>query len=346
MNKVSIIVPIYNMGSKLEICVKSLIMQTYKNIEIILVNDGSTDDSASICERVKEKDSRIQVFHTINMGSGPARNYGISRASGVYVYFPDADDYIEPNTIEILEKIMREGNHDLVVFGFKSVLKNDKVKKIKRYPDIIKYGDEVRNDYADYMTISSEYGIQGAPWNKFFNMKLIKQHNIKYPNLRRHQDEGFIARYMTYANSIHFIPDVLYTYYTNDLSSEWDKYPIDYIEAVKGLYAERNKNILTWNPNNKTVKELVYREFICGVIKSLELSFSPKFRLDKKNRIEWIKDTVNSSQLLENELPICLGLYQKIIYKLIKGKYFKLAYILMYFKVEVQKNGLLKYIHK
>lgn len=341
MNKISIVVPVYNMEDKVETCVQALTNQTYQNIEIILVDDGSKDNSFICCQNLALRDNRIRVFHTENHGSGPARNYGIEQAAGDYIYFPDADDYLDPKALEILEKVMREGNSDLVVFGFKNIFTDGTVKYIKKYSKSLKNGCEIRSNYSEYMTTVSKFGIQGAPWNKLFDLNLIKQHDLRYPALRRHQDEGFIARYMSFAQHVHFIPDILYTYYTNDLSKEWDKYPIDYIEAVKGLYEERKTNILLWNPEDEAVHDLVYKEYICGVIKSLELSFSPKFDFDKKNRGEWINKIIEESGITDVPIPKCLGKYQSQVLKLIKKRHSKVLYNLLELKINVEKRGIL-----
>lgn len=346
MNKVSLVVPVYNMGDKIEKCVQSLIDQTYKNIEIILVDDGSKDDSFDNCLKFKDKDKRVKVYRTENRGSGPARNYGIYHASGKYIYFPDADDYLEPYAIEILERTMRESDCDLVVFGYKNISVEGSIRSIKNYPKMVKKGDDIRRNYTDYMTTVSKYGIQGAPWNKFFNLELIKKEGVLYPALRRHQDEAFIARYMTYAKNVCFIPEVLYTYYTNDLIKEWDKYPIDYIEAVKGLYEDRKKNILIWSSVDNSTHDLISKEYICNIIKSLELSFSPKFGLNKEKRMNWIIKNIKNSKINEINVPNCLGRYQSLIINLIRQKKYKKMYICLACKVTLQKKGMLKILKK
>lgn len=349
MNKVSIVVPIYNMGNRIENCVESILKQTYENIEIILVDDGSKDNSLEVCNNLAKKDDRIKVYHTENRGSGPARNHGIENASGEYIYFPDADDYLEPNAIEVLEKDMREGGYDLIVFGFKNIAIDGTVRNIKDYPDMVLTGDEIRSDYYDYMTITSKYGIQGAPWNKFFNMRVIREYGVEYPPLRRHQDEGFIARYVDKVKNVHFIPDVFYVYYTNDLGREWDKYPVDYLQAVMGLNKTRQNTILAWNKEDKRTHDMVEREYICGVIKALELSFSPKMKLERKSRKEWIKNAIRESRIAERTVPENLkGSYQeKIMNIIIKEKYGKL-YSTLRFKIFIQKNffGLFNRIKK
>lgn len=341
-NMVSIVVPVYNMGEKLEKCIDSLIAQTYSNIEILLIDDGSTDNSFLVCQQLAQKDSRVKVFQTKNQGAGPARNYGIEQASGKYIYFPDADDYLEPNAIEILERNMSSNGCDLVVFGYKNVNQNGEVQGIKEYEPMVWEAEAVRKDYSDFITMEARYSIQGAPWNKFFSLNVIKENKITYPPLRRHQDEAFIARYMTYAKKICFISDVLYVYYVNDLKKEWDKYPVDYIDAVTGLFEERKTNILRWNPEDIKTHDIVYREYLCNVIKTLELSFSPKHGFNRKKRTEWIKKTIINSRIKNIHCPSCTGKYQKMVYKMIAKENYLLLYATLYVKVIVHKMGWLE----
>ena len=346
MDKVSIVVPVYNMGDKIESCVQSLINQTYSDIEVILVDDGSKDDSYERCRRLTEIDSRIIALHTENRGSGPARNFGIDHAKGRYIYFPDADDYLESDAISILVNAMESGEYDLVVFGFKNVNQNGKEISIKKYSESSLYGDVIRSHYSPYMTTSSEYGIQGAPWNKFFDMRVIRENKIEYPPLRRHQDEGFIARYMCYAKHVHFIEDVLYTYYVNDLQKEWQKYPVDYIDAVIGLYESRKETILTWNKEDRLIQEMIAKEYICNVIKSLELSFSPKMKLSAHERKKWIEQNIVKAKLKIYNVTDTLGTYQKFVMKLVKKSKLSSLYLILKIKVFAEKCGLLRYRRK
>ena len=341
---VSIVVPVFNMGKSIENCVISLQKQDYAHIEIILVDDGSLDNSFEQCKKMEMKDSRIRAFHTENRGSGPARNYGITQARGRYVYFPDADDYLEPEAITTMVEAMDGGEFDLVVFGFRWVNQNGKVIRIKRYDDMQRDAVAIRKDYSDYMTTVSKYGIQGAPWNKFFDLKLIKQNHIEYPALRRHQDEGFIARYMCFATRVHFIENVLYTYYVNDLKKEWEKYPVDYIDAVIGLNDTRKDTILRWNPDDSKTHESIDKEYICNIIKSLELSFSPKMMMNHSARKIWLKNSVKKSRIRELKTPNSLGLYQRLMMKIIAISDGELLYITLLLKVFIQKSMLFEMV--
>ncbi len=334
---VSIVVPIYNMGASIEKCVESVLKQNYKNLEIILVDDGSTDDTLARCEALALKDNRVFVYHTENRGSGPARNYGIEHATGRYIFFPDADDYLETDAISVMVDAMQGGKFDLVVFGYKK--RNQKGIDIqsKQYKELALEGVAIRMDYSDYANALQSKAIQGAPWNKFFDLRVIQENKIEYPALRRHQDEGFIARYMCYAKHVHFIEAVLYVHYVNDLKKEWQKYPVDYIDAVIGLYETRKDTILSWNVKDKLTHDIITHEYICKVIKSMELTFSPKHKLNALKRAEMIKKYSQISGICDIYVPDTLGQYQRIVLKLLRKKRYTILYMVLYAKICVEK---------
>ena len=342
MELVSIVIPVYNMENEIENCVHSLLNQSYKNLEIILVDDGSKDNSYKRCIELSKKDNRIISIHTENQGSGPARNEGIKIASGKYVYFPDADDYVEKDAIEKLVNIIEITNSDLVVFGFRNIDINGKLLSEKKYKFKTEEAANIRNHYKKYYTMWEDYTMQGAPWNKFFDLTVIKKFKIFYPSLRRHQDEGFIARYVDKASRITFSNEILYTYYVNNLQKQWDKYPVDYIEAVNGLFNERKKNILLWNKNDKATHQEVYIEYICNFIKALELSFSPKFKFNTFERMHWIQSKVKYYKFTNIKFPKGLGKYQSFIKTLIDNQLWVIMYIMMKVKISIEKNIVLR----
>lgn len=345
MKKVSVIVPIYNMEKSIERCLSSLQNQDYPNLEIILIDDGSTDNTLYICNNIAKKDSRMVVVHTNNRGSGPARNTGIENATGEYAYFPDADDYLEPNAISIMVNAMNDSGADLVVFGFRNVNQDGKVLLEKKYESSIQNSSEIRNAYKDYIGYTAKWGIQGAPWNKFFDLNIIKKAKIEYPSLRRHQDEGFIGRYMCVSKKVCFIGNILYTYYINDLKKEWQKYPIDYIDSVIGLYDVRKSTILSWNVEDYETKSMINHEYICNTIKALELTFSPKMTLGKDGKREWILQLIEKSGLQNiDELPTSLGKYQKYIMTLIRINNHRVLYYSLMAKVWIENSKIYHFI--
>ena len=144
--KISVIVPVYNVEQYLEKCMESILNQTYKNIEVLLIDDGSTDKSGSICDFYAGKDNRVRVHHKENEGLSEARNIGVALASANYIVFVDSDDYIVPDMLEVLYNRMQEDKSDLAICNFlyvdesgKSIEdRNEKEKELIKECEIIK----------------------------------------------------------------------------------------------------------------------------------------------------------------------------------------------------------------
>ncbi len=333
----SIVIPVYNMGYRINKLIDSLKAQTYSDIEIIIVDDGSQDDSLKICEKIAESDSRIKVYHQDNQGSGPARSLGVAQSVGEYIYFPDADDSIEHRTFEILASKLSEERPDLIVFGYNKIENNGKTI-LKTYPDKVFTGDELRKNYFECF-MSGKYGIQGAPWNKLFRSELIKKNEILFPPLRRHQDEAFIALYMCFAQKVMFIHDILYNYYVNTLEIEWKKYPTNYIESVNGLLECRKNTILTWNRKDIKTRGRVYTQYVNFIIKAILMTFSPKYSYNYSDHIEAIKYNVDNFKLkkvkiseLENNLT------SRFYFTLFKYRLYRTIYWVTKLKIQRIKS--------
>lgn len=339
MKKVSVVMPVYNMEDRIVISIEALLNQTYSNIEIILVDDGSSDNSYQVCLDFARLHSQVKVFHTENKGAGPARNVGIAIASGDYIYFPDADDFLDEEALQKLVQTMITETCDLIVFGFQQVSHDGKVQVVREYKKRSVSGEMVRSHYEEYLSFRQPFWIQGAPWNKFFDLSIIKNNNVIFPDMRRHQDEVFISRYMTYAEQIQFIPNILYTYYANDVKKEWDKYPLDYLDIAMELKRQREKIILAWNPYNIQVKDIINREYIFNTVKGLELSFSKKANFNSQQRKKWLKDMIEKTGLIELDIPSTSHMkYQALVMKLVKEKRWRQVYYLLFTKVFLQKN--------
>lgn len=337
---VSVIVPVYNAAAVLEENLKSIVSQDYPNIEIILVDDGSKDDSFKICQELAARNGKIRVYHTENRGSGPARNYGIDHAVGKYAYFPDADDLVDVHCISTAVNAMNGGQFDLVVFGFCTLDRNGEVLSKQEYPSFSKTGDEVRMDYSDYVSAADScYAIQGAPWNKLFDLDLIRAHQIRFPDMRRHQDEAFIARYMCWAQNVCFVNKNLYTYYANDLRKVWAKYPVEYADIVYQLRANREQTILTWNAKDTRTHEMLDKEYLWGILTACEIQFSPKAALRGRARKKKICSLIEQSKVCNLAIPDGLSRYRKSILWLARKHCWNAVYVLMWIKVHLEITG-------
>lgn len=163
MQLVSVIVPIYNVEQYLPRCIESILAQTYKNFELILVDDGSADNCPQICDDYAEKDFRIKVIHKKNGGVSSARNLGISVARGTYIWFVDSDDYIEPVSLQRLFEVQNSHNAELYVFNNRSVCE---------------LSTENINDF--FRKYYFTYALGFEPWNKLYKRDIINANNLQF----------------------------------------------------------------------------------------------------------------------------------------------------------------------
>jgi len=212
---VSIIVPVYNAQATLTNCLNHILKQTYRFIEVILVNDGSTDHSRELCDACAKKNTKVKAIHQENAGPSAARNTGIQAATGDYIQFVDADDYIEPTMTEKLVKAM-ERNVQLVICGYTSVYNN---VTIKRYLPSIE-GIYDRTSFINHIGELYKNIILPSPCNKLYVTKQIRQFEIRFiENLHIGEDLLFNLAYIQTCERIHMIPDPLYNYViTSNLS--------------------------------------------------------------------------------------------------------------------------------
>src|SRR5699024_8836033 len=196
-------VPVYNAQATLTNCLNHILKQTYRFIEVILVNDGSTDHSRELCDACAKKNTKVKAIHQENAGPSAARNTGIQAATGDYIQFVDADDYIEPTMTEKLVKAM-ERNVQLVICGYTSVYNNVTIKKYMS-------SNEVINDKKTLIyQISKLYKniILPSPCNKLYVTKQIRQFEIRFiENLHIGEDLLFNLAYIQTCERIHMIPD-------------------------------------------------------------------------------------------------------------------------------------------
>lgn len=245
----TVIVPMYNASTYINNCIESILRQTYKNIEIILINDGSTDNTELICKKYQQIDSRIVLINQENKGVSIARNLGLNNANGEYITFIDSDDTIERDTYQIVLNKMNEQNADIGIF------------KYRRYDSYtnnsIEYGISEEKSYTfpeileDYLSLNDYKKLGEANWNKVFRKNCIK--NIKFKTIRIGEDFLFNYEAFKNASKIVNIPLVLYNYYINNNSatlSEFNKGKlIEYIESRKEVLNDVCKNYSKYSKN-------------------------------------------------------------------------------------------------
>ncbi len=205
MDVISVIVPIYNVEKYLVRCLQSIIKQTYQNLEIILVDDGSTDTSGKLCDKFAEKDSRIIVIHKKNGGLSDARNVGIDKSSGSYLVFVDSDDWIDPDMISILYNVAQKNNSDIIECSYRNIYKDHILEETNCNAEII------NGDYVTALEGMLDWRyFKPVAWNKLYKRNVIK--DIRYPVGRLHEDEFTTYKYFYNAKKVSYIDVSKYNY--------------------------------------------------------------------------------------------------------------------------------------
>lgn len=203
---ISIIIPIYNTSEYLEECIKSIINQTYKDFEIILINDGSTDNSLSICQYYESHDNRIRLLNQKNSGVSKTRNHGLNYVQGEWVLFVDSDDYILPNALETMFNLAQQNMSDIILCNAYKLCNG-------KYQSLFKLSNETK----PIKVVDIKHF---ALWGYLFKVKIIKNNNIKFiDNLAYSEDLLFITNIIPFCKNITYCNSHVYVYRVNPTSA-------------------------------------------------------------------------------------------------------------------------------
>jgi len=206
-NLLSVIVPVYNVEKYLRKCLDSILNQTYTNFELILVNDGSKDNSGNICDEYALIDNRIKVIHKENGGLPSARNAGLEIISGDFVTFVDSDDWIEYNTFEIIINAQKENDIDLIIYGCNLVYKN-KIKQTKNKYNLCFTQNEFYNNFF-YVKENCHFNFV---WNKLYKTSVLNKNLLVFSDYYKIEDFLFNIDYISAISSVKIITNKLYNY--------------------------------------------------------------------------------------------------------------------------------------
>lgn len=227
---ITVVLPIYNVAKWLDTCIQSIVKQTYRNLQIILVDDGSTDESPTICERWAAKDNRINVVHQQNAGLSAARNTGLRLRKGEYVCFVDSDDYVEHDYVQRMLDTALAEQADMVVCNVRKEDENGDTPAEEADP-----GFETKTltsrQYMIYAMQSSWKHI--VAWNKLYRSEIWD--DLTYPVGKIHEDEFVFAQLVVRCRRVACINDVLYHYVQHDGSITNEKYSIRNLDKIEAL---------------------------------------------------------------------------------------------------------------
>jgi glycosyltransferase involved in cell wall biosynthesis len=302
---ISIIVPVYNVEKFLSKCIDSIINQSYRNLEIILINDGSTDNSASICREYKKKDARIKLIEKVNGGLSEARNFGIDISNGTYLSFVDSDDYIHPQMIESMMSRMIEKGADIIVCGHTIVDINGAIQSKVRDDNKI----HLYNSARALNLILEDKKINSFAWDKIYKKILFK--NLRYPIGRTFEDTAFTYKLFQRAKVVIQLNNSYYYYVnranslTKDLSPK-KKYHNFLAFYERYLFALNNKLDITFLCGEKALKHGMNTLDLLILTSNLPTEVSKiKLIIQMKN----IFKNINVNSVTDSQLKLKLKFY-------------------------------------
>lgn len=295
MHKVSIVIPAYNASSVIEKCVQSILKQTYAFFEIIIINDGSSDNTLDICRKMSSIDDRIKIVDKVNSGVSDSRNIGIKQASGKYIMFIDADDYIDKDMLDKMINIFKENNDvDMVVSGYFKEYKNKTIIKTncKKVVNGIEFKKMIIND-----------DIIPALWGKLYKTSIVKKYLLN-KSLRMAEDFDYLMKLSEELSNVQLLSESYYHYVQSDGSvtsnCSLDKFEDEintvnhYLNKEKKLYKQLSikylKDLLiavfryknsNRNEIYKYIKKIKEYSILCVFNKNIKIKEKIKFILIK-----------------------------------------------------------------
>ena len=319
MDQISIVVPVYNVENCLSYCVESLRQQTYKNIEIILVDDGSTDSSGEICDQYAREDDRIKVLHIENGGLSNARNTGVKESSTDWIVFIDSDDYYDHRAIEYLVELRDKYRVDLVATPVIEVRNYENSDFLGDFRE--KYSGKLdRRTALEQMFYGNYVGTHSG--GKLYKKEILLR--FPYPNGMLYEDLALAYEHIAFCENIAVSDLNLYKYYRRPGSIVNSKYSDRLLDFYKAM--EWNRNYIERDyPNDKEMRRALNVRYVFNGLHIIHAMLSSDMYAEvnkiRKEYIQYFKDVIpNSNVTRKNKLKYILFLVSAKLYNTIRNK--------------------------
>ena len=319
MDQISIVVPVYNVENYLSYCVESLRQQTYKNIEIILVDDGSTDSSGEICDQYAREDDRIKVLHIENGGLSNARNTGVKESSTDWIVFIDSDDYYDHRAIEYLVELRDKYRVDLVATPVIEVRNYENSDFLGDFRE--KYSGKLdRRTALEQMFYGNYVGTHSG--GKLYKKEILLR--FPYPNGMLYEDLALAYEHIAFCENIAVSDLNLYKYYRRPGSIVNSKYSDRLLDFYKAM--EWNRSYIERDyPNDKEMRRALNVRYVFNGLHIVHAMLSSDMYAEvnkiRKEYIQYFKDVIpNSNVTRKNKLKYILFLVSAKLYKKVRGK--------------------------
>lgn len=312
----SVIVPVYNVEKYLKRCLESILVQSWNDYEIILVDDGSTDSSAQICDLYAEKYEMIRVIHKENKGLSDTRNRGIEKASGEYVYFPDSDDWLEPNTFSELSDVIEELTYDIISFN-REFVTSEEDKLISAKSRIQKLSGK-----QALLEMLKQSDVTGFANDKIYRKKLFLDNDIEFPVGKYYEDLGTNYKLFLKATKVYVTNQKYYHYLITNPDSITQSWNEQKLQDMFGFYREIYYSPLIREKFEELEIEILQAFYINGLIHILSSLYKSNISaqysdIEKDIKQEIVKNSLGVTKLLNQPNKIKYLLYKLGLLKIL-----------------------------
>ncbi|SHF46252.1 Glycosyltransferase involved in cell wall bisynthesis [Salegentibacter echinorum] len=261
--KVSIVLPVYNVEKYISKSIESILNQNFTNFELLIIDDGSPDKSIQTAKTYE--DNRIKIFHKENGGLSDARNYGLKRAAGEYIYFMDSDDWIEPNLLEENIAILDTEKLDFVIFGYQQDNENLEGKVLNSL-DFVPPNLKLRKG-QDVLTVDQEIlGLMGYAWNKIYKLDFLKKHELQFEKgTSLVEDILFNSQVYNLSNRLHFNNNAYYHYINRPVVTLIKQFHSNSFELKKNKTIALEEFLIGWSLKEEEIKRIQALSLIQGI---------------------------------------------------------------------------------
>lgn len=278
MLKYSVIIPVYNVENYLPRCIDSLLAQNYADLEILLIDNGSKDQSGQICEDYAAQFSNITAYHIPNKGVGSARNFGLAKAKGEFIYFVDADDYLVGNLFSDVESQL-DSQLDLLVFSYyNSIEKN--LSEINRSANILPI--EGKKDKSDFIALFQELCLTDmmyTVWNKIYRREFLEEHEIVFESYELGEDVRFNLNVYQHVNAVFLVKSGYYVYISGRVDSAMGQYNPNRMNYQLEELGKVDQLMVSWNIHDDQFIDQIKARILMSNIQNIS---KQKMSLSKK----------------------------------------------------------------
>ena len=276
--KYSVIVPVYNVESYLPRCIDSLLAQNYVDLEILLIDNGSNDQSGQICENYAAQFSNITAYHIPNKGVGSARNFGLSKAKGEFICFVDADDYLVGNLFSDVESQL-DSQLDLLVFSYYNLIEKN-LSEIDRSAKILP--TEGKKDKSDFIALFQELFLTDmmyTVWNKIYRREFLEEHQIVFESYELGEDVRFNLNVYQHVNAVLLVKSCYYVYISGRIDSAMGQYNPNRMNYQLEELGKVDQLMISWNSHDDQFIDQIKARILMSNIQNIS---KQKMSLSKK----------------------------------------------------------------